>query len=149
MVAKSRWYYRPPVDCTPEARWSSSRAGDCIITITYDVTRLFFFFQAEDGIRDLTVTGVQTCALPIFAGNATGPDAAADVVSWDASSFTLTWSVNNTVGPAVIHFITIGGSAVLAKVRSEERRGGEGGRFRGGADHLKKKRKVYRAQRDR
>src|SRR2546430_16309747 len=27
--------------------------------------RVFFFFQAEDGIRDLTVTGVQTCALPI------------------------------------------------------------------------------------
>src|SRR2546430_12366458 len=27
---------------------------------------LFFFFQAEDGIRDLTVTGVQTCALPIY-----------------------------------------------------------------------------------
>src|SRR2546430_9151191 len=28
-----------------------------------------FFFQAEDGIRDLTVTGVQTCALPIcFVG---------------------------------------------------------------------------------
>src|SRR6266516_3584019 len=27
---------------------------------------LYFFFQAEDGIRDRTVTGVQTCALPIF-----------------------------------------------------------------------------------
>ena len=27
---------------------------------------LFFFFQAEDGIRDLIVTGVQTCALPIL-----------------------------------------------------------------------------------
>src|SRR2546430_5154487 len=27
--------------------------------------RIYFFFQAEDGIRDLTVTGVQTCALPI------------------------------------------------------------------------------------
>src|SRR5207245_8586378 len=27
-----------------------------------------FFFQAEDGIRDATVTGVQTCALPIFTG---------------------------------------------------------------------------------
>src|SRR2546429_3987200 len=27
---------------------------------------LFFFFQAEDGIRDVAVTGVQTCALPIF-----------------------------------------------------------------------------------
>src|SRR3989475_6197928 len=32
----------------------------------------FFFFQAEDGIRDLTVTGVQTCALPIwFSGTIT------------------------------------------------------------------------------
>src|SRR3712207_7339568 len=27
----------------------------------------FFFFQAEDGIRDIGVTGVQTCALPIFS----------------------------------------------------------------------------------
>src|SRR5436189_2389492 len=27
----------------------------------------FFFFQAEDGIRDTSVTGVQTCALPILA----------------------------------------------------------------------------------
>src|SRR6266496_5308401 len=34
----------------------------------------FFFFQAEDGIRDLYVTGVQTCALPISVGHAhTGP----------------------------------------------------------------------------
>src|SRR5689334_23908039 len=30
-----------------------------------DSDRPFFFFQAEDGIRDGTVTGVQTCALPI------------------------------------------------------------------------------------
>src|SRR2546430_3426439 len=29
------------------------------------VLHMTFFFQAEDGIRDLTVTGVQTCALPI------------------------------------------------------------------------------------
>src|SRR3989449_2106039 len=28
---------------------------------------LFFFFQAEDGIRDVAVTGVQTCALPIVS----------------------------------------------------------------------------------
>src|SRR6266550_7614010 len=28
---------------------------------------IFFFFQAEDGIRDVAVTGVQTCALPISA----------------------------------------------------------------------------------
>src|SRR5690606_41030523 len=30
------------------------------------ITCFFFFFQAEDGIRDFHVTGVQTCALPIF-----------------------------------------------------------------------------------
>src|SRR5207248_4725964 len=31
----------------------------------------FFFFQAEDGIRDRTVTGVQTCALPISSHTST------------------------------------------------------------------------------
>src|SRR5690349_22060931 len=33
---------------------------------THHLVHLYFFFQAEDGIRDLYVTGVQTCALPIF-----------------------------------------------------------------------------------
>src|SRR5689334_23903731 len=37
---------------------------------------IFFFFQAEDGIRDGTVTGVQTCALPILAAGTPHPDAA-------------------------------------------------------------------------
>src|SRR5699024_11884452 len=37
-------------------RHISSRDGDAF----------FFFFQAEDGIRDRNVTGVQTCALPIY-----------------------------------------------------------------------------------
>src|SRR5256884_5563146 len=32
----------------------------------------FFFFQAEDGIRDVAVTGVQTCALPIYWRRVTG-----------------------------------------------------------------------------
>src|SRR5205085_5082201 len=36
------------------------------------VRLFFFFFQAEDGIRDLTVTGVQTCALPILIGYGMG-----------------------------------------------------------------------------
>src|SRR5216684_6780982 len=39
---------------------------------------IFFFFQAEDGIRDVAVTGVQTCALPILLAlvrRATGLDA--------------------------------------------------------------------------
>src|SRR5256886_6686642 len=34
-------------------------------TVTRKEDEMVFFFQAEDGIRDLTVTGVQTCALPI------------------------------------------------------------------------------------
>src|SRR5688572_31712049 len=34
-----------------------------------------FFFQAEDGIRDLTVTGVQTCALPIWPFHGPGNSA--------------------------------------------------------------------------
>src|SRR2546426_2761204 len=34
--------------------------------LVYYFCFFFFFFQAEDGIRDYKVTGVQTCALPIF-----------------------------------------------------------------------------------
>ena len=34
---------------------------------------IFFFFQAEDGIRDWSVTGVQTCALPICTNMNKGP----------------------------------------------------------------------------
>src|SRR5258708_31196258 len=37
---------------------------------------LIFFFQAEDGIRDDLVTGVQTCALPISCAAANGPSRA-------------------------------------------------------------------------
>src|SRR3989442_14550625 len=40
------------------------RCSDCA---TWHVVYDLFFFQAEDGIRDADVTGVQTCALPIFA----------------------------------------------------------------------------------
>src|SRR5256885_3953566 len=42
----------------------------CYYTSFYlrDFLFVFFFFQAEDGIRDYKVTGVQTCALPISAG---------------------------------------------------------------------------------
>src|SRR5437762_9858122 len=37
--------------------------------IVHKLVLIFFFFQAEDGIRDTSVTGVQTCALPIFFHN--------------------------------------------------------------------------------
>src|SRR2546430_9422552 len=48
------------------------RNCSCLHTVPEEMVRwllcvFLFFFQAEDGIRDLTVTGVQTCALPISA----------------------------------------------------------------------------------
>src|SRR2546430_8893821 len=43
--------------------WAYDRVAIALRPAEAGVT--FFFFQAEDGIRDLTVTGVQTCALPI------------------------------------------------------------------------------------
>src|SRR2546425_1521565 len=46
----------------------------------------FFFFQAEDGIRDKLVTGVQTCALPILGGtDVTGQSGAASSTSFSFS----------------------------------------------------------------
>src|SRR5688572_33340674 len=84
---------------------------------------LFFFFQAEDGIRDLTVTGVQTCALPIWSA----PSALA------ASSRVLTGSMT-TMCPgeysrAVITAARpIGPAPTITTVspgRSEERRVGK------------------------
>src|SRR2546429_6737483 len=41
------------------------------------ITYVVFFFQAEDGIRDVAVTGVQTCALPIYTEQP--PDSAAEL----------------------------------------------------------------------
>src|SRR6266542_4980055 len=49
---------------------------------TLDAPPLFSFFQAEDGIRAATVTGVQTCALPIAAGLGYGPAPAAGTCTW-------------------------------------------------------------------
>src|SRR2546430_1610677 len=52
----------------------------CSCTHLLWICLFFFFFQAEDGIRFLTVTGVQTCALPI--GVAEAPDFAVDGPGW-------------------------------------------------------------------
>src|SRR2546429_3645074 len=42
------------------------RCRDRVYRCDEGVVFCFFFFQAEDGIRDVAVTGVQTCALPIY-----------------------------------------------------------------------------------
>src|SRR3989337_2977863 len=55
-------------------RWGAADAAQCVTDVVRAgcpggrvawACECFFFFQAEDGIRDATVTGVQTCALPI------------------------------------------------------------------------------------
>src|SRR5690606_40122565 len=61
--------------------------------IVYSVVSFIFFFQAEDGIRDFHVTGVQTCALPISAtqertppeGDATGSTAPLQLPAQDSN----------------------------------------------------------------
>src|SRR2546429_2604073 len=53
--------------------WVHLQAPDAALIAAQAVLFLlfvFFFFQAEDGIRDVAVTGVQTCALPICRGTA-------------------------------------------------------------------------------
>src|SRR2546429_7326498 len=45
---------------------ASNRINPTTLGSRFANVELFFFFQAEDGIRDVAVTGVQTCALPIF-----------------------------------------------------------------------------------
>src|SRR5436190_2921848 len=55
--------------CWTRAPWNDGPAG--------------FFFQAADGIRGHCVTGVQTCALPIFGGGAAEDGESGDVVAAD------------------------------------------------------------------
>src|SRR3990170_8635171 len=115
----------------------------------YCVVFCFFFFQAEDGIRDDLVTGVQTCALPISVRSGrrtrrteTRPDRAfrgvkATVVSVIiARSVTLSSSTNRRVAsesmpdpPRSTNVTTISGRALLtALLGSGERRVTTGGR---------------------
>src|SRR5207245_5991671 len=58
-----------------------------------------FFFQAEDGIRDATVTGVQTCALPILSSRLAGPR-----LEKPARKFWLFVSTSTTVAPFTVAF---------------------------------------------
>src|SRR3712207_9566622 len=95
----------------------------------------FFFFQAEDGIRDIGVTRVQTCALPISSSSSSSPVMCSSSL---ASSETLPLCPVRTRRP---------NSAGLADraehpvghSRSEERRVGEECRSRWSPYHLKKK----------
>src|SRR3712207_8979641 len=85
----------------------------------------FFFFQAEDGIRDIGVTGVQTCALPICgkrprAGREEGTDEEAALVEPATVEDELVPAGRKEADEDEINF-----DDVTAQVRSEERRVGK------------------------
>src|SRR5438094_1373647 len=101
-----------------------------------------FFFQAEDGIRDRTVTGVQTCALPICQLlRLTSPD----LKQPSADQYNLGWS--GQVSPRVsldIDYVRSNGHDEIHRwrintVRSEERRVGKECRSRWSRYHEKEK----------
>src|SRR5690606_40939220 len=95
-------------------------------------TRVYFFFQAEDGIRDFHVTGVQTCALPIFV----------TFVNWggyneplfrEASGAQEAGYAGRLIPGAMVYALAEGlimQTNVLHGTRSEERRVGKEGRPR-------------------
>src|SRR5438445_4136061 len=64
-----------------------------------------FFFQAEDGIRDIGVTGVQTCALPISAG---GSGVGGNLVAVEAGGV----SFAGQSSKAIFSFNRVGAAAV-------------------------------------
>src|SRR5258708_18703213 len=79
----------PPATLTPAVlrtsviSIASSTSAGCPIFSNSSVGHMiFFFFQAEDGIRDDLVTGVQTCALPICGGARYRPPDDADGVAF-------------------------------------------------------------------
>src|SRR5699024_12175507 len=83
----------------------------------------FFFFQAEDGIRDRNVTGVQTCALPIFAiTNGRSPEAVVFTANWPIPGSPKIGSIMKLPPWRCIHCTD---STVRPSGRSEERRVGK------------------------
>src|SRR5437867_12732794 len=105
---------------------------------------LVFFFQAEDGIRDRTVTGVQTCALPIWLRDEAdlrlvrGRDGISD---GDERMVPPPWHAGGMEG----FLVRSEGSPLLLhrEGRSEERREGKSVDM-GGGSNIKKKAEVNR-----
>src|SRR2546425_4019456 len=83
----------------------------------------FFFFQAEDGIRDKLVTGVQTCALPIFASS-TVPGSSGQPGTVEDANRHPEVLARKSVGQIADHFGDVIGK-LTKKPRSEERRVGK------------------------
>src|SRR5256886_12868620 len=114
--------------------WFSIKLIESVLIELY-----FFFFQAEDGIRYLTVTGVQTCALPIWTplwARLTSPGRGTLPPPTSAASLAVWWGLRN--GRSVISASRRAPPAEWMAVRSEARRVGEECRSRWSPYHLKK-----------
>src|SRR3712207_8176751 len=85
----------------------------------------FFFFQAEDGIRDIGVTGVQTCALPIFFDLGGHSLAAAQLSSRVEDAFGVHVSMGAFLEDPTIEGLCDRIETLQRDGRSEERRGGK------------------------
>src|SRR5688572_21414794 len=66
---------------------------------------VFFFFQAEDGIRDLTVTGVQTCALPISLHTNDAPSAFTRLIDMGVEPFLVASTVEGVMAQRLVRTI--------------------------------------------
>src|SRR2546430_7729781 len=86
---------------------------------------LFFFFQAEDGIRDLTVTGVQTCALPILLTSAAAASAVGRRRRWIHARIHHERSAETGGVGKLVAVVERGVGRLRAAHRSEERRVGK------------------------
>src|SRR3712207_287781 len=78
----------------------------------------FFFFQAEDGIRDIGVTGVQTCALPILSGEALMGDQEFGISSEVINSYAM--QIKEIVDLGVQVSIVIGGGNIFRGLSGAE-----------------------------
>src|SRR5207247_5103694 len=85
---------------------------------------VFFFFQAEDGIRDPLVTGVQTCALPIWSYNLLSAEEQILFRYFCVFVGGCTLEAAEAVGTAVSENVTPI-LDVISSLRSEERRVGK------------------------
>src|SRR5207248_4019122 len=103
---------------------------------------LVFFFQAEDGIRDRTVTGVQTCALPISSASALSRIVFTSAAESADPGVGATKSPNSGVPVPLVAAITHVPPAAVP-VRSEERRVGKECRSRWSPNQEKEKQSRY------
>src|SRR5690606_40850471 len=105
----------------------------------------YFFFQAEDGIRDFHVTGVQTCALPICDAGSASVKAAQTAIperSIDGSRDSAMIRTGSVRHALCSSFNLVQRNRVLTRkevLRSEERRVGKECRSRGAAEHGEQK----------